>query len=49
MLGVQNGTDRNTASNYSIFDAKLITAIETVNIGGTDYSAVYVDNGGKDF
>ena len=49
MLGVQNGTDRNTASNYSIFDARLITAIETVNIGGTDYSAVYVDNGGKTF
>ena len=49
MLGVQNGTDRNTASNYSIFDAKLITAIETVNIEGTDYSAVYVDNGGKTF
>ena len=49
MLGVQNGTDRNTASNYSIFDAKLITAIETVNIGGADYSAVYVDNGGKTF
>ena len=49
MLGVQNGTDRNTASNYSIFDAKLITAIETVHIDGTDYSAVYVDNGGKTF
>ena len=49
MLGVQSGTDRNTASNYSIFDAKLITAIETVNIDGTDYSAVYVDNGGKTF
>ena len=49
MLGVQNGSDRNTASNYSIFDAKLITAIETVNIDGTDYSAVYVDNGGKTF
>ena len=26
-----------------------ITAIETVNIEGTDYSAVYVDNGGKTF
>lgn len=49
MLGVQRGTDRNTASNYSIFGAKLITAIETVNIDGTDYSAVYVDNGGKTF
>ena len=49
MLGIQSGTDRNAASNYSIFDAKLITAIETVNIDGTDYSAVYVDNGGKTF
>ena len=49
MLGIQSGSDRNTASNYSIFDGKLITAIETVNIGGTDYSAVYVDNGGKTF
>ena len=49
MLGIQSGTDRNTASNYSIFDGKLITAIETVNIDGTDYSAVYVDNGGVTF
>lgn len=49
MLGVQSGSDRNAASNYSIFDAKLITAIETVNIDDTDYSAVYVDNGGKTF
>ena len=49
MLGIQSGSDRNTASNYSIFDGKLITAIETVNIEGTDYSAVYVDNGGTKF
>ena len=49
MLGTQDGNDRNTASNYSIFDGKLITAIETVNIDGTDYSAVYVDNGGTKF
>ena len=49
MLGVQNGTDRNTASNYSIFDGKLITAIETVTIEEKEYSAVYVDNGGKTF
>ena len=49
MLGIQSGSDRNTASNYSIFDGKLITAIETVNIAGTDYSAVYVDNGGTKF
>ena len=49
MLGVQSGSDRNTASNYSIFDGKLITAIETVTIEEKEYSAVYVDNGGKTF
>ena len=49
MLGIQSGTDRNTASNYSIFDGKLIKSIETVNIDGTDYSAVYIDNEGKTF
>ena len=49
MLGTNASTDRNAASAYSIFDAKLITAIETVNIEGTDYSAVYVDNGEKTF
>lgn len=49
MLGVQSGSDRNTASNYSIFDGKLITAIETVTIEEKEYSAVYVDSGGKTF
>ncbi len=49
MLGIQSGTDRNTASNYSVFDAKLIRAIEKVNINDTEYSAVYIDNGGKMF
>lgn len=49
MLGVQSGSDRNTASNYSIFDGKLITAIETVTIEEKEYSAVYVDNGEKTF
>lgn len=49
MLGIQSGSDRNEASNYSIFDGKLITAIETVNIDGADYSAVYVDNDGFTF
>ena len=49
MLGIQSGTDRNTASNYSIFDGKLITKIEDVTINDTVYSAVYVDNGGKTF
>ncbi len=45
MLGVQSGTDRNTASNYSICDGKKIAKIENVTIDGTDYSAVYIDNG----
>ena len=49
MLGIQSGSDRNTASNYSVFDGKLITAIETVTIDDTQYSAVYIDNGGKTF
>ena len=49
MLGIQSGSDRNTASNYSIFDGKLITAIETVTIEEKEYSAVYIDNGGKTF
>ena len=49
MLGIQSGTDRNTASNYSVFDGKLITAIEKVTIEETEYSAVYVDNGGVTF
>ena len=33
----------------STVDRKKITAIETVNVGGTDYGAVYVDNGGTTF
>lgn len=49
MLGVQSGSDRNTASNYSIFDGKLIKSIEKVTINDTEYSAVYIDNGGKTF
>ena len=49
MLGIQSGTDRNTASNYSIFDGKKIKSIETVNIDGTDYAAVNIDNGGVTF
>ena len=38
-----------SAGGYSIFDGKLITAIETVTIETKEYSAVYVDNGGKTF
>lgn len=49
MLGIQSGSDRNTASNYSVFDGKTIKKIETVNIDGTDYAAVYIDNGGTTF
>lgn len=33
----------------AIFDRKKITKIETVNVDGTDYGAVYVDNGGITF
>lgn len=33
----------------AIFDQKKITKIETVNVDGTDYGAVYVDNGGTTF
>ena len=49
MLGIQSGSDRDAASNYSIFDGKLIKSIENVNIDGTDYAAVYIDNGGTAF
>ncbi len=49
MLGVQNGTDRGTASNYSICDGNKIKKIENVTIEGTEYSAVYIDNGGTTF
>ncbi len=50
MIGVKgDSTDRNQAYNYSVCDGVLITAIETVNIDGTDYAAVYVDNGGTTF
>ena len=35
--------------NYSVCDGVLITDIKTVQIDGTDYAAVYVDNGGKTF
>ena len=33
----------------STVDRKKITAIETVDVGGTSYGAVYVDNGGTTF
>ncbi len=49
MLGIQSGTDRNTASNYSVFDGKRIKSIESVTIDETEYSAVYIDNGGVTF
>lgn len=49
MLGIQDGSDRNITSNYSILDGKLITAIETIRIDDADYAAVYIDNGGVTF
>ena len=33
----------------AVADRVKITKIETVNVGGTDYGAVYVDNGGTTF
>jgi len=50
-IGIQSGTDRNTASNYSVCRNKLITRIEdyTVEDDENEYSAVYVDNGGVTF
>lgn len=41
-LGVQSGTDRNTASNYSITRNAPITSIEDVTVGGTAYKAVNI-------
>lgn len=47
IIGTYNGSsaDRNTASNYDISTNTgcLITDIETVNIDGTNYTALYVD------
>lgn len=40
-----SNTDRGNASMRSIVDRKKITAVETVTVGGTQYSAVYIDNG----
>ncbi len=48
-LDIQDGTDRNTPSNYSICDHKVIRSIEPVTIDGTEYSAVNIDNGGVTF
>ena len=33
----------------AVVDRKRISKIETVNVGGTDYGALYVDNGGTTF
>lgn len=50
MIGVKgDSTDRNQSYNYSVCDGVLITDIKAVQIDGTDYTAVYVDNGGKTF
>ena len=38
-----------SAYNSSIVSNKLITKIEDVEVSGTVYSAVYIDNGGKKF
>ncbi|GHV28103.1 hypothetical protein FACS18948_6600 [Clostridia bacterium] len=37
------------ASQASVVDRKKIVSIQTVNVSGTDYSAVNIDNGGATF
>lgn len=50
MLGIKgDSSDRNLAYNYSICDSRRIKEIETIDIDGTSYAAVYIDNGGKTF
>ena len=44
-----SNADRGNASMRSIVDRKKITAIETVTVNETQYSAVYIDNGGETF
>lgn len=41
--------DGDTASNYAKVNEKLITKIEEVEVDGTTYAAIYVDNDGKTF
>jgi hypothetical protein len=48
-VGIQSGSDRNTASNYSVCKNKRIKDIKDVEIEGETYSAVYIDNGGTTF
>lgn len=50
MLGIKgDSSDRNLAYNYSICDSRRIKKIEAIDIDGTSYAAVYIDNGGKTF
>lgn len=52
-IGVKTGDnmDRNSATNYSVCRNKLITKIEDFQVEDdeTEYSAVYIDNGGVTF
>lgn len=45
VVNSSNNVDRGSASCYSISTNKgcVITAVETVNVNGTDYKAIYVD------
>lgn len=50
VICVGTNTDRGSEStNTNLLDRVVITAIETVEINGTSYGAVYVDNGGETF
>lgn len=48
-VGTNSARSGTKSQNTGLLDRKLILAIETVEINGTSYGAVYVDNGGVTF
>lgn len=48
-VGTATARGSSKATNTALLDRVLILSIETVEIGGVSYGAVYVDNGGQTF
>lgn len=48
-VGTSTGRSGSKANDTALLDRVRITLIETVEIGGVSYGAVYVDNGGMTF
>ena len=48
-VGTATARSSSKATNTALLDRVLILSIETVEIGGVSYGAVYVDNGGQTF